>query len=310
MKLRDIFTRKPKQEEVKSQEVPTINTETVQKYSDIIEQIHREFETASDRLVTEAEQTIKQSEENIKNTDDKKDLLEKSKRLQNLGFNQSNQVSEAKITEDEISDNESKIKKSKEDTETVLYYKKNYPDYKFITEEQVETICKKYNLVCGENSRYSGFVPEKNLKEIEKFIKKYKFDVFEFIPYIGNNLSSTKVINFYNLEIREDNGYYHMYKKGTEDIAFKSDDGVEFYGGDKYDVFGFQHMGDGRLTKQSLYICAPIKDMDMVGLTIERGYKMKKIHIPDPVVLQPCRGGYVILTAWGDESQDPLVKNN
>lgn len=63
--------------------------------------------------------------------------------------------------------------------------------------------------------------------------------------------------------------------------------------------------------QKSLQICAPVKDMDMTKISLEDEYKMKKVYkdIPDPVVLQPVKGGYLILTAWGDEASDPIVVN-
>ncbi len=35
----------------------------------------------------------------------------------------------------------------------------------------------------------------------------------------------------------------------------------------------------------------------------------KKIVVPDPVILQPVKGGYLIVTAWGDEASDPDIIN-
>jgi hypothetical protein len=49
--------------------------------------------------------------------------------------------------------------------------------------------------------------------------------------------------------------------------------------------------------------------MDITGLELKEGYKLEKKHIPDPVVLQPVKNGYLILTAWGNESEDELVVN-
>ena len=31
--------------------------------------------------------------------------------------------------------------------------------------------------------------------------------------------------------------------------------------------------------------------------------------VPDPVVLQPVRYGFLIVTAWGDEASDEMVVN-
>lgn len=39
-----------------------------------------------------------------------------------------------------------------------------------------------------------------------------------------------------------------------------------------------------------------------------KGYKLEK-HIPDPVVLRHEHGGYLIVTAWGDEESDENVVN-
>lgn len=49
--------------------------------------------------------------------------------------------------------------------------------------------------------------------------------------------------------------------------------------------------------------------MDITGLELKEGYKLTKKHIPDPVVLQPIKNGYLIITAWGDEASDELVVN-
>ena len=44
-----------------------------------------------------------------------------------------------------------------------------------------------------------------------------------------------------------------------------------------------------------------------------KDFKLSKIEIPDPVVLQPVnfKGEkyYLIVTAWGDEASDELVVN-
>ena len=44
-----------------------------------------------------------------------------------------------------------------------------------------------------------------------------------------------------------------------------------------------------------------------------KDFKLSKIEIPDPVVLQPVMFNktkyYLIVTAWGDEASDELVVN-
>ena len=57
-----------------------------------------------------------------------------------------------------------------------------------------------------------------------------------------------------------------------------------------------------------LQICAPIADMDTSGMRLADGYKLE--IIPDPVVLQPVKAGYLIVTAWGDEASDEMTVNS
>ena len=48
----------------------------------------------------------------------------------------------------------------------MLYYKEAYPFLKFLTEEKLEEICEKYNLIYAPVQNYIEDVPQKNLKEI------------------------------------------------------------------------------------------------------------------------------------------------
>ncbi len=65
-------------------------------------------------------------------------------------------------------------------------------------------------------------------------------------------------------------------------------------------------------SKCPLEIAAPVKDFNMTSHEI-KDFKISKIEIPDPVVLQPViyEGikHYLIVTAWGDEAEDELVVN-
>ena len=265
-------------------------------------EIHNEFDTAADKILEEAISIINKS-----STID----FSKLHRLKKLGFaNTKDVVEQEPIIK--------KVNLSKEQIELVNYYKRNYPLNKFITEEQVKEICHKYNLVCGDVTRFKGFVPDKNLKEIERFELK-------------NNEKTTLIGSggfiFENAEIRSGGGYYHIHKINNPDpyiYAFQSSDGITFYGQDSKNIFGYKYdlpTKSNRLLDDSAFatgivietnvlkICAPVKDMDISGLELEEGYKLVKKHIPDPVVLQPVKGGYLILTAWGDEASDPIVVN-
>jgi hypothetical protein len=260
----------------------------VNNYPPEVQMIHKEFFTASEKLLEEANSVLEEA---------RKINVNKVNSLKSLGFIQAREVKE-------LGPLIQKKNLSKELVNLVEYYRLSYPNNKFITEGQVKEICFKYNLVCGDVGRYKGFVPHKNLLDIQKFELKNK----------DKGVSTSGGTFIPEAEIRTyDNQYYHIYKIGTTNrfkYAFQSQDGINFYSKDSSNIFGLNHLGSVRFkVVNGLKICAPIKDMDMSGLELEDGYKLVKKHIPDPVVLQPVKEGYLILTAWGDEASDPLVVN-
>ncbi len=267
-------------------------TVTISKYAPEIEQIHNEFNIAGETLLKEALSVL----EDCKTKD-----LAKGELLASLGFTQTPQ---AKAVE------EIKTKKvlAEQTAKLIQDYSFKYPNNKFITEDMVGEICKKYNLVCGDVSLYKGFVPQENLKEISKFKEKYTFNTWTGTGGIGND--SILTFNAEEYEIKIEGNYYHFFHKKTKERAFQMEVGdykrrgfFRFYGYPKNNRTGeFHH----NLTKQELKICAPIKDMDTTKMQLD-GYHLK--HIPDPIVLQPIAGGYLVVSKWGDEASDPIVVN-
>lgn len=289
---------------------PAHNNEVLTQYAnpknypaEVLE-IHHEFEIASDKLISEAMNII-----------NSKPKVNESKieRLTKFGFRQVKEVEQGTQILHET-------KMSKEQIDLVNYYKQNYPFNKFIIESQVMAICHKYNLVCGDVDRFRGFVPDANLKDLENFkLKEAESNVLTgiFYPYFNNSEPVNVILE--NAEIILRNNYYHIYKKGdtSKNPKHAFQQGIEkgnsdFYAGDDYNLFGLRYLGGGKLFIEStkLKICAPVKDMDISGLELKEGYKLqRKIEIPDPVVLQQVKGGYLIVTAWGDEASDPMVVN-
>ena len=295
-------------------------------YDEVIEQIHREFNSAGEELLKQANEIL----EEASNQD-----FDKADKLAKFGFKSVPELKEKR-----------EIKKraeiSKKQAELIRYYKREYPLNNFITEEQVKEICDKYNLVHGDVSRFKGFVPKKNLDEIEKFkVKEEDVDFLKAIEcdYRGNptgrEFQLERAYIDYGCSIEREiieqigwervkfidslhslNRFKHIYKKGVQGkSAFQVDGGDNiFYSTDRYNLFGLKGEEIDRLkiesNKDTFSICAPVKDMDMTGMEITEGYKMrKKIEIPDPVVLKEVIGGYLIVTAWGDEASDPIVVN-
>lgn len=259
------------------------------KYSSSIEKIHHEFETSSDELYNQMialiGATVIPSASKIET-------------LKLLGFNKCKEVVEIGKKVDEV-------EMGKKLAKTISYYRQNYPFNKFITEEKVKQICEKYNLVFGEVSDYTGFVPENIVNKISKFSLKKQDENFIF--------TNNPLLTFLNAEVRQQGNYYHIYKIGEKDnynYAFQSDDGKSFYANDSKNLFGYSNLGGIRfsIVNKDLKICAPLKDFDMTGKQLQ-DYKIIKQAIPDPVVLKAVKDGYLILAAWGDEASDPIVVN-
>lgn len=241
-------------------------------YPGLVREIHNEFSQAPYRII---QKTIT----DLRKLKDKSALQEKIKkgiRLRKIGFVQ---AEDSDYYHKQLEELKKEELSKKDFLKQIWYYKTTYINYKFITEEEVETICKKYNLVCGSIPFYKGFVPDKNLKDIEIFNSIFK----EKDAKKGKTLSER-----YDCDLLRKNELLDLYRqieRGSSNSNWIEDGNVP------------------------MKICAPQKDMDMTYVELEKEYNLKHSHIPDPVVLQPVAYGYLIVTAWGNEASDAIVVN-
>lgn len=244
---------------------------------DLIEEIHESFYTEVDRLLADAR--ISRSLET-----DKQDLIDKATRLRNLGFKNTKEVIEAQQEIDRLRELESTNKMNQDLVNAIEYFSARYFNYKFITEDSVKKICAKYNLVYGTIDKYIGTVPDKNLKHIEDFKIKEEDVCYNEINNDRWNRRVTK---------------YEVRSKQYVDKEIKMG---------RADLYGSDHSFE----KCPLEIVAPLKDFNMKAHEV-KDFKISKIEIPDPVVLQPViyndQKHYLIVTAWGIEASDELVVN-
>lgn len=264
-RFKDLFA--PRQE-VKTDVMEVVSSS----YPKVVQEIHMEFMTAGDRLLESAKTIIANSV--IENED-------KVKSLKAFGFVSTPEAWKADAIQ---------VRKAKQEglSIAITNLSKQFPLYKVITGDAVKTICEKYGLVLGENAQYTGFVPAKNLKDIENFFKNHPEEQTQYYRrYRGWN-SEVKIITKANYDSHREREkareHYNMIVSGDT-----------YYG-----------------TRNTiLNICAPIKDMNTQGYKLS-GHRLVK-DVPDPIVLLPKTVNglemYVILTAWGDEASDPLVVN-
>jgi hypothetical protein len=246
-------------------------------YSKTIQKIHKEYYEASDKLLAEANEIISGN-----NT-------EKAVRLEKVGFKKSREVESV-----------AHVAMNMKIASTIEYYKNKYPNNKFITVDQVEQINNKYNLICGPIGVYKGFVPDVKLKQIESF----KIDRIDIKP------DQVKILKWSFTHTDEDN--IKEFNKQYPDGIIPSN---LFIGGSaahyRHPVIGRMFVKSWEEMKTEMMICAPLKDMDVDGLKKVKSFfsRVTTREIPDPIVLQPVKDGFLIVAAWGDEASDPIVVN-
>lgn len=245
---------------------------------EVIKEIHETFYTEVDRLLETA---------NHKNSldSDKRELVEKAEKLKALGFTRTKEVSDA---QEEIFRLE-KLRKENEGKEDLInainYFSQRYPNYKFITEKSVERICEKYGLVYGTVSKYTGTVPDKNLKHIEDFKIAEEDECYIEIKHFtfGLGAPTLRAIS------------YEEYKEALEKWEERRSCGSNI-----------RVIHD----KSTLEIAAPRRDFDMTNAEV-KNYKVS--DIPDPIVLKPVifngQKHYLVVTAWGLEGSDDTIVN-
>jgi len=255
--------------------------------NEIIEEIHDSFYTEVDKLLAEAKifRTV---------DTDKQYLIDKRNRLVKLGFNNTQEVQEAEIEIERLE----QLKKENETKQKLInaieYFSQKYPCYKFITEDSVKKICAKYNLLYGEISQYIGTVPDKNLEHIEQFKINEEDECWFYVKrnYRGESGKKSYVSAPNNNNNNDMSSIFAQMAMLTKP---------------NFDNSSFQ-------SKCRLEIAAPVKDFKQNDKTEIKDYNIsKKLEVPDPIVLQPViykdEKYYLVVTAWGQESNDSLVVN-
>ncbi len=221
--------------------------------NDLIRKIHADFATASEILA-------------------EKQTLSKSQRLKKLGYIHSLEV-DVNLPDE-----------SENVFEMLGYFFIKYPNHKFITAQSVYLLCTKYGLVLSTIDRYTGEVPEKNLREIEKFKVRKEDECFKLETNFRGKGNVTEYINSVK------------YLDLSEKIA---DAGYRL-------KISIEHNCSEKTERCPLEIVAPEKDL----LTLKT--EAAEIELDDPIVLQPVlfkgEKHYIIITAWGDEANDEIVQ--
>lgn len=304
----------------------------------LIKQIHNDFQTEVDKLLEASK--IQHSTESIK-----LDLIKKRERLLKFGFKNTPEIEEANNEIERMNEIELKNKKNIQLFKAINHFSKKYPNYKFITEDSVRVLCNKYNLVIGDVGDYILSIPDKNLQHIEDFkidkeydvcfySKKVKDEFFTTFNEYGKYISGDKGLPITENDFRESKwfkeGYSFYCNKRWDCISvklvrnyykkIKSNNNNQFDNSLMAKVHK-DYSDYSLMQKAMLEIVAPVSHFVTENRIVidnellkcdEQKIVITKTPFPDPIVLKPVwfenNSYYLVVTAWGDEAEDDLVK--
>lgn len=238
------------------------------------------------------------------------ELQKKVTSLDRAGFTQSQNYKILSEEKDKIEEYNSNVRKTNDLIRFIQELNQYFEGKSFLIRyDDFEYIIKKYNLVCGLLSQYTGFIPEENLTDIVEVSDKLmelkddprevKAKIYPMLfkgikkLYMASEvsfdkeepLSSKEKENFYRFPFADNYNrpLYYMYNP----YFYKN--GKRFF-----IVNGY--------SETFLFIAAPAKDMKVE-------YKFSKRVIPkDPFVCSYSEFGIIIHSKWGDEAEDKVIK--
>jgi hypothetical protein len=275
------------------------------KLHELVKEIHTKF-------YTEAERLLKYGMDQKHIIPDKR-LEDKANKLKSLGFTSSIDVKSNKEQLKRMNDTERDNAKKLRLIEAIKYFTDKYPNYKFITEESVVDICKKYKLVYGPSQIYTGAIPDDNIQDMLDF----SIDDEDACWLVKNKVNELLSYEEVSIALNKKNNDLNEIEIYISDISAKMVDSFER---DNISDGYFNHLND--YDRKGFDIAAPIADFNTNGYGIknQKLFKVPKTniiktpdhHIPDPIVLCPVSFKgiiyYLVVTAWGVEAEDTKIK--
>lgn len=210
-----------------------------------------------------------------------------------------------------------------ENNELIKDYSVRYPNNKTIIEPQLERLCEKYDLYVRPLSDFLGDIPENNIKHLMNFQIRLKDVPFELFP--------TEVYRICHTLNSEREEVFRIIMKlpilGAKDYLFKILTQVDMRNGFFHPIDNVNPLGNfislrnfcfifGDLAKSFIEIASVKKLLSPTAFSVSeerilgiRQLEAKNMIELDPIILFRVRGARMIITAWGDESNDELVFN-
>jgi len=296
---------------------PIIDSYKTESYT--VEEIHAEFDSAEQKCIDECEALLQSL-----NIPTETAIEVKADDLLVLGFKNSSTVKQAF----EIKQRNNKLESVKQLTlsqvNTIKDLKFKYPFEKFITVDELNRICKKYNLMYAGVSHYIKDVPKKNVEDMKRAKKLQEKDTcseieellelndlaVKMLQHMGrNNLFTSEEKNQFMVD-----NYGEVVSRWTYSDSWFTFSGIAYckkhFGINEYPIYRKSR----KINKSGLFIAAPKSHFDLTNLSqkSEFGFfEVREVEIKDPVVFEFCKNDIVrILTKWGDENEENYSELN
>ena len=267
----------------------------------IVEQIHNDFNSEVNRILQDCG-IVLESEEKYQS------IIEKAKVMRDLGFHN---AKTAVVGHKENKD----IEDAKRNIRAIKYFQEKYPLYRLITKESITKLCEKYDLYCASAGNYIDDIPDKNLKEIQRF-KISKLDATHLTTDFHAEIAFPSFYLIKDDLIREsDFSIKSELLKRIREYNLQNKEEQEKY---------FEFLDNrSKYYEKDYCIVAPLR-MFKPNTKFDRETRFEQRHghrldkdgnlIPDPIVLKSVmfenEEYFLIVSAWGDEASDPLVVNS
>jgi len=173
------------------------------------------------------------------------------------------------------------------------YERKYFGEYKFLLKPQLERLCEKYDLYVRNPEFFLGDIPEKNVKDIMSF----KVDICDLPNFDGK--SHEEQLNLIENIRRALNIFDNTFNINNNHLDLP----IEYI-----------RTIDKELNINTIQIAAVKKLFDEKAFETSDARilgmpELEPIHQVelDPIVLCEVNGGYIVVTAWGDEANDELL---
>jgi len=175
------------------------------------------------------------------------------------------------------------------------YERKYFGQYKFLLKPQLERLCEKYDLYVRNPEFFLGDIPEKNVKDIMDF----KVDISDLSNFSG--LSYQKQMELIETIKKNLNIFSNEFNKCEYEAHL--DIPIEYIRriDRELNINTIQIAAVKKLFDEKAFATSSARILDMPELE-----PIHKVEL-DPIVLCEVNGGYIVVTAWGDEANDELL---